>query len=186
MRRRWCESLVLILVLGATPAAAQTEDGIVGTAGGGLLFTVLGRQGFQFFAQVAPRRLPLVFDASIQSAPPVQYVVVDAPCPSAGCSPASTAHPYWGAITTLTLAPALQLIEHNGPGLSMLYRVGPAVSALLEGPPGPTTMEGLRAGVSLRFAVGSQAFLISGDYFHLWGGSADPRWFVPVTVGWQF
>src|SRR6185437_14160365 len=142
MRRRLCESLALILALGATLAAAQTEGGIVGTAGGGLLFTVLGRQGFQFFAQVAPRRLPLVFDASIQSAPPVQYAIVEAPCPAV-CAQTSTVHPYWGAITTLTLAPALQLTEHNGPGLSMLYRAGPAVSALLDGPPGPTTMEGL-------------------------------------------
>ncbi|HZH39507.1 MAG TPA: hypothetical protein VFD85_00770 [Gemmatimonadales bacterium] len=188
MRRAWSAVFAVLVVGGAVNAAGQEPArGFVFSAGGGLALADRSPQGEGAFIRVASRRLPVVLDLSIQSTPgqpPVAYVFPA--CPMPGCSP--TAGPYTGPETALMLSPSLQVTEHHGPTGAVLYRIGPALGWLPDRAPGDAAIEGgIRGGISIRLGVGSGGLLVSGDYVRLFrSGDTAPRWFLPITLGWQF
>jgi len=191
MRRVWSVILSVLVVGGVVGAAGQEPGrGLVFSAGGGVALVDHSSQGEGAFIRVASRNLPVVLDLSIQSTPgraPVVYAFHGGlPCTAPGCTPA--AGPYAGPVTALMLAPSLQATEQHGTDGAVLYRVGPALAWLPDRAPGDAAIEaGVRAGISVRLGFGTGGLLVSGDYVRLFrSGNTAPRWFLPITLGWQF
>jgi len=180
-------AVLALAALGATPlaaAGAQTPARVDVSVGAGLTATDHGPggAGISAYVRLGLARLPLLLDASLMNAPggtPVATVE----CPG-GCGPGSL--PYAGPTTALALSPAFQFTQ-GGPKASLLYRLGPSVSWLPDREPGSAGVAaGYRVGVSLRLGERYTGLLISGDYYRLLRGGTAPRWFLPITVGWQF
>lgn len=186
MRRAWSGILTVLVVGSAVGAAGQAPArAFVFSAGGGLALADHSSQGEGAFIRVASGHLPVVMDLAIQTTPgrlPIVYIV---PCTMPGCTGAPAQ--YTGPVTALTLAPSLQLTDAHQGG-ALLYRVGPAVSWLPDRAPSDAAFQaGVRGGVTLRLNFGTGGLLLAGDYVRMFrNGSTGPRWFLPITLGWQF
>lgn len=179
-------ALVALTAGSSALAGAQAPDRHVGVAiGGGLLAAdhSPGGAGINLFVRVGWPRLPLVVDASFENTPGQVLVAVLCKPGAINCGGFSN---YSGEITALTFAPAIQFTE-RGRKAALLYRVGPSVHWLTDRQPGSASAAGgYRAGLSLRLGEGNSGFLISADYYRLLRGNTAPRWFLPITIGWQF
>ena len=186
--RPFTRSLALMLTaLAATPLAGQRRAPSV-AIGGGILFadngdgSSLNSRGFSAFLRLGLPALPFVVETSFESVPRNTDIVF-APClpPPAQC-PAT----FLGPNTALTLAPALQLVQH-APSAAWQFRLGPSVSWLTDREPGSHPLAlGWRGGTSIRAGHKDSGFLVSVDYYHLFRRGLAPDWFLPITVGWEF
>jgi len=153
-------------------------------AGAGLLVADRGPSGYldrlgpTAFLRLAWPRRPLLLEVSMQHVGHADIAIEP-------CLPPCTSTPV-ASSTALTLAPAAQL-TWRWPRAAWLFRVGPSFHWLLELESGSDAMAaGLRAGISARRGQTEAGLLLSADYFRLFRSGSAPRWFVPVTLGWQF
>jgi hypothetical protein len=181
---------LLLCALSMVRALRAQERPVSLAAGGGLLFvdksssTIVGSRGITAFFRLSWRRFPLILDASVQNVPRNRDIIFG-PCPppSAGACGSS---PFIGPITAFTLAPAIQATQRV-PVAAWLFRLGPSVSWLSGREPGSHPLAaGIRAGISVRNGRAQSGLLISADYFRLFRAGTPPKWFLPVTIGWQF
>ncbi len=102
------------------------------------------------------------------------------PCPPAGpCGGGPS------VTTALVLAPILQASEHYE-RVTLVYRLGPTADWLVERAPGTSAVvAGALAGLTIRTSRGAAGLLFSVDYLRAFRGAQRPRWFLPITVGWQ-
>lgn len=143
--------------------------------------TIVRSRGITAYLRLGWRRVPVILDASVQSAR--NRDIVFGPCPP---PPAACGSPFTGPTTALTLAPAIQATQRV-PVATWLFRLGPSVSWLSDREPGSHPLAaGLRAGISVRNGRTQSGLLISADYFRLFRTGTPPQWFLPVTIGWQF
>ena len=153
-------------------------------AGAGLLvadrgsYNYLNRLGGTAFVRIALPRRPLLLEISMQHVSQNGNIAIEpcvSPCTS-GLVPS----------TALTLAPAAQ-VTWRWPRAAWLFRFGPSFHWLLERESGSNALAGgFRAGISARRGQTQSGLLLSADYFHLFRGGSAPRWFLPVTLGWEF
>jgi hypothetical protein len=179
------------LLLGAVPVVESLqaqERPISLAAGGGLLFadkgssTYLRSRGITVYLRLSWQSFPLLLDASIQNVPRNSDILFG-PCPP---PPTACGGTFVGPTTALTVAPAIQTTKRV-PGAAWLFRFGPSVSWFSGREPGSEPLAtGLRAGISVRNGHGQSGLLISADYFRLFRVGTPPKWFFPVTIGWQF
>ena len=177
-------ALLLSVSLGAGRLLAQQSRL---AAGAGLLVAdkgpsgLLRSRGVTAFVRITPPRLPLILELSLQHVPQTRDILFS-PC----LPPGTCGSTFLGPTTALTFAPALQASQRV-PNATWLLRLGPAFHWLLdrESTSGPIAA-GARAGVSVRSGRGRSGLLVSADYFRAFRGSHFPRWFLPLTVGWQF
>ncbi len=103
------------------------------------------------------------------------------PCPPAGpCGGGPS------VTTALVLGPILQASEHYE-RVTLVYRLGPTADWLVERAPGTSALvAGALAGLTIRTSRGAAGLLLSIDYLRAFRGAERPRWFLPITVGWQF
>lgn len=104
-----------------------------------------------------------------------------APCPPAGpCGGGPS------VTTALVLGPTLQASEHYE-RVTLVYRLGPTADWLVERAPGTRALvAGALAGLTIRTSRGAAGLLLSIDYLRAFRGAERPRWFLPITAGWQF
>lgn len=111
-----------------------------------------------------------------------QMFVETPPCPST----VSCSGGWFGPSTAFALTPTL-IARERYENVQLLYRVGPTASWFPKrDPSSPALGAGFQAGLTIVTTHGHSGALMSVDYLRLFRGGARPRWFVPVTLGWQF
>ncbi len=144
---------------------------------------LLGGRGFTWYGRISwrsGRSFSLVNDFWVISIPDVP--IETPPCPGPQCAPTFTSN----QTTVLVLAPAL-VARQGYEKASLLYRLGPTASWFANRPTGtPALAGGVQAGLSILTTRRQNGMLLSIDYLRMFRGDAHPRWFVPITVGWQF
>ena len=143
----------------------------------------LGGRGFASYLRMSwgrGRSFSLANDLWFISIPDVPFETP--PCPGPACGPVVTNY----QTTALVLAPAL-VARQGYEKSSLLYRLGPTASWFVDRIDGtPAVAGGVQAGFSVLTTRRQNGMLISIDYLRMFRGGAHPRWFVPITVGWQF
>jgi len=144
----------------------------------------LGGKGFTSYLRMNwgnGRTFSLVNDLWFISVPDLPQETP--PCPGPQCGPAVFTS---NETTALVLTPAL-VARQGYEKAALLYRLGPTASWFANRTTGtPALAAGVQAGLSVLTTRRQNGMLISIDYMRTFRGSAHPRWFVPITVGWQF
>lgn len=144
----------------------------------------LGRTGFAAYGRLTwwtTRGVSLLVDAWLHSVP-TNHDIVAAPCPpSTPCGPS-----FAGGTTALVLAPALQARERYE-RVALLYRIGLSVAWFAHHAPSTDAAAlGVRGGFSVFTSDRASGVLLSVDYVRMLRDTGGPRWFLPITIGWQF
>lgn len=171
-------SRILALLLSIAPQGILQgqSSSLRFAAGAGLLAADRGldnysnRLGTTAFLRIRSPGQPLLLEASMQHVPR-NTNIADAAV---------------RASTAFTLTPAAQ-VTWRWPEAAWLFRFGPSFHWFVERQLGSDPLAiGLRAGTSVRPGHTQSGLLLSADYFRLIRGGSSPRWFLPITLGWEF
>ncbi|MES2306517.1 MAG: hypothetical protein V4558_13495 [Gemmatimonadota bacterium] len=191
---RWFRILSLVLV--ALPQAnillAQSKPARV-AMGAGMLISDNGEDGSSLrtlgaagFVRLGWKGSPLLLEGSVQFVPlTAAYETIPCPPYPASCGPEA----FSGPTTSVTFAPALQGTKRQSPGAGVAwqFRIGPTLSWRMDREPGSDAFAlGARAGMSARLGHHDHGFLVSADVIRLFRTGLTPRWYAPITLGWQF
>lgn len=183
-------AFLLVAGINAPRLASQHRRAIHPAVGLGRLVAddvhgALGHAGFAAYGRLtwwAASGVSLLVDGWFHSVS-VNHDIVTAPCPPATpCGSPS----FSGGTTALVLAPALQARE-GYERVALLYRLGPSVAWFAHHAPSTDAAAvGVRGGFSVLTSRGASGVLLSVDYLRVFRNHAGPRWFLPITIGWQF